>query len=55
MGDYRQRLADWRKYKEMHKTRFQIKDVVMDADLGLRPMSWFLFQSVEQRKRREEG
>ncbi len=54
MSDFKQRLADWREYKERHKTQFQIKDVVMDADLGLRSMSWFLLQPVEQRKRREE-
>ncbi len=54
MGDYKQRLADWREYKQVHKTQFQIKDVVMDADMGLRSMSWFLLQSVEQRKKSEE-
>ena len=52
MSDFKQRLADWREYKQIHQIQFQIKDVVMDADLGLRPMSWFLLQSVEQRKKR---
>ena len=54
MSDFKQRFADWREYKQVYKIRFQIKDVVMDADLGLRPMSWFLLQSVEQRKKREQ-
>ncbi len=53
MRDFKKRLADWREYKQIHQIQFQIKDVVMDADWGLRPMSWFLLQSVEQRKKRE--
>ena len=54
MSDFKQRLADWREYKQVHKKQFLIKDVVMDADLGLRSMSWFLLQFVEQRKKREQ-
>lgn len=54
MGNLRQRLADWREYKQAHKAQFQIKDFVMDAGMGLRPMFWFLLQSVEQHKKREE-
>ena len=54
MNDFKQRLADWRRYKTQHKLQMQIKGIVMDADLGLKPISWFLRQPVERRVKREE-
>ena len=54
MNDFKQRLADWRRYKTAHKWQMQTKGVVMDANLGLRSMSWFLLQPVERREKREE-
>ena len=54
MSDFKQRLADWRSYKKRHTLQIQTKGIVMDADLGLRSMSWFLLQPVERRVKREE-
>ncbi len=54
MSDFKQRLADWRRYKTQHKLQIQTKGIVMDADLGLKPVSWFLLQPVERRVKREE-
>ena len=54
MSDFKQRLADWRRYKTQHKLQMQIKGIVMDADLGLRSMFWFLLQPVARRVKREE-
>ena len=42
MSDFKQRLADWRGYKKRHMLQIQTKGIVMDADLGLKPVSWFL-------------
>ena len=53
-SDFKQRLADWRSYKKRHALQIQTKGIVMDADLGLRSMSWFLLQPVERRVKREE-
>ena len=54
MSDFKQRLADWRSYKKRHMLQMQTKGIVMDADLGLKSMSWFLLQPVERRVKREE-
>ena len=54
MNDFKQRFADWRRYKTQHKLQMHTKGIVMDADLGLKSMSWFLLQPVERRVKREE-
>ena len=54
MSDFKQRLADWRGYKKRYMLQIQTKGIVMDADLGLRSMSWFLLQPVVRRVKREE-
>ena len=54
MWDFKQRLADWRQYKSEHKTDILIQHVVPCGELYMWPMSWFLLQSVEKRKMREE-
>lgn len=54
MWDFKQRLADWRQYKSDHKIDILVQHVVPCGELYVRPMSWFLLQSVEKRKKREE-
>ena len=52
MSDFKQRIIDWKEYKEAHKWEFRLKDIAMDVRKP-KPASWFLLQSVERRKRRE--
>lgn len=54
MWDFKQRLADWRQYKSEHKIELSIQHVVPCGELYVKSRSWFLLQSVEKRKKREE-
>ena len=49
MSDFKQRIADWREYRRVHYI-----DSVVLTGLPHRSFAWFLFQSVEQRKKLEE-
>ena len=49
MNDFKQRFADWHEYRRIHRL-----DSVIISELPHRSFAWFLFQSVEQRKKLEE-
>lgn len=49
MNDFKQRVNDYRRYRREHWM-----DGVVLKGIPVRSLCWFLFQSVEQRSRREE-
>lgn len=52
MSDFKQRMIDWKEYKDAHKCDFYFNGIAMDVPEA-KHASWFLLQSVERRKRRE--